>query len=454
MNPKNIQQDLAEIETYLSGLERFGMKPGLERIEALLSRCGNPQTSLTCVHVAGTNGKGSVCAIVESVLRAAGFLTGLYTSPHLISFRERITIGGGEVAAELIRQCASELIPLADEMASGETGSPTYFEFLTALALLCFARAKVDYAVLETGLGGRLDATNVVAAPVVAITTIGLEHRAQLGDTVELIAAEKAAIIKGGEYAVCGELELEALAVVEKRCREKMATLMRIGSDILYRLLRQSAEGSTLSVHGACGCYGEISVSLAGRHQLANCAVALGLIEGLRRRGARIPPRAVAEGVASVRWPGRLEILCRSPLLLIDCAHNPQAAEAVANAAREIYRGRRWALILGILRDKDIGRICDALLPLASAVVTVRVPSERSASAEELASVCLSKGGRPVRVAVDPHDALMIARKMVVEGDVDGIFVTGSTYLVGAVMKLQCDEPQLFGPPTMKCPRE
>lgn len=423
-------------EAYLSGLDRFGMRPGLDRIVALLERCGNPHRSLACIHVAGTNGKGSVCAMVESALRAAGYRTGLYTSPHLVSYRERIRLCGREISEAQVARLAAELIPHAEEIAASSAGSPTYFEFLTALAFCAFAREGVDYAVLETGLGGRLDATNVVSAPVVAITSIGLEHQAHLGRTLSKIAAEKAAIIARGAFVACGEMPDAARDAVIKRCRTKGATLVKIGDDILYSPIRQFPEGSVLEVSGACGAYKGLFLPLPGRYQLANCAVALGVIEGLKRSGAALPERCVREGIASTRWPGRLEVLRRKPLLVVDGAHNPAAARALSLAMREVFPGRRWCLVLGILRDKDVAKICRALLPLATAAIATVVPSDRTAEAAEVARVCRGRSRAAVRETKNLREALSLARKLVAEDMADGILVTGSTYLVGEAMRI------------------
>jgi dihydrofolate synthase/folylpolyglutamate synthase len=425
---------LTPCEAYLSSLERFGMRPGLERIEALLQQCGAPHRSLMCIHVAGTNGKGSVCALVESVLRAAGYRTGLYTSPHLVSYRERIRLCGREISEAQVERLSAELIPHAEELAASPSGSPTYFEFMTALAFCAFARERVDYVVLEAGLGGRLDATNVVSAPVVAITSIGLEHQAQLGRTLPAIAAEKAAIITHGASVVCGEMPRAAREVVVRRCREKGATLEKIGDDILYSLMRQSPEGSVLRLSGACGAYEDIFLPLPGRHQASNCAIAIGVIEDLKRRGAVLPAARVREGIASVRWPGRLQVLYREPLLVVDCAHNPAAARAVASSVREIFPGRRWCLVLGILRDKNIPKICEALLPLATAVVATGVPSDRSAEAAEVARVCRARTRAVVEESRDLREALSLAHRVVSGNAADGIFLAGSTYLVGEAL--------------------
>ncbi|MEJ2745496.1 MAG: bifunctional folylpolyglutamate synthase/dihydrofolate synthase [bacterium] len=423
-------------EAYLSGLERFGMRPGLERIVALLERCGNPHQSLACIHVAGTNGKGSVCAMVEAVLRAAGYRTGLYTSPHLVSYRERIRLCGREISEAQLGRIAAEIIPLAEDLAASAVGSPTYFEFMTALAFCAFAREGVDYAVLETGLGGRLDATNVASAPIVAITSIGLEHQAQLGRTLQAIADEKAAMIRRGSFVVCGEMPDSARAAVVERCRAKGATLVKIGDDILYSSIRRSPEGSLLGASGVCGRYDDLFLPLLGRCQLSNCAVALGVIEGLKRLGAVLPERAVREGIAATRWPGRLEILSREPLLVVDGAHNPAAARALSASVREIFPGRRWCLVLGILRDKDIVKICLALMPLAAAAITTTVPSDRSAGAAEIALTCRGRSRSVVRETKNLRGALSLARKMVAEDMVDGILITGSTYLVGEAMQI------------------
>ena len=434
-------RNLASLESYLAGLERQGVKLGLERVKILLDLCGNPHESPVCIHVAGTNGKGSVCALVESILRATGFRTGLYTSPHLVSYGERIQICGKKVREELLLDCAGELIPKAESMSAGPEGMPSYFEFTTALAFACFAKERVDYAVLEVGLGGRLDATNVVRAPVVAITSIDYEHQDQLGDTLALIAGEKAAIIKEGARVVCGAMDREAIRVIERLCGEKRATLLRIDSDIIWRIFELTPLGSALSFGGECGPYADIFLPLAGRHQAANCAIALGIIEELRRCGVKISKEAARRGIAETRWPGRLEIIRNDPLLLVDCAHNPSGARAIAASVKEIFQGRRWVIVLGVFIDKNIGEICDALMPLASAVVTTKVASARSADARLVADECRKRTEAEVRVASCLNEALSLAREDVAENRADSIFLTGSIYLVGEALKLAGVEP-------------
>ncbi|MEI6632391.1 MAG: folylpolyglutamate synthase/dihydrofolate synthase family protein [Chlamydiota bacterium] len=422
-------------EAYLSRLERFGMRPGLDRIRLLLGGCGDPQRSLSFIQVAGTNGKGSVCAMVESVLRAAGFRTGLYTSPHLVTFRERIRLCGEPVGEEEADSLAAALIPVAERVATGPVGPPTYFEFMTAMAFLHFVRQGADFAVIETGLGGRLDATTASGAPVAAITSIGLEHTAVLGDTIAAIAAEKAGIIAEGASVVCGEMPDEAFETIMRRASEKRATVLRVGDAILYSILREDPGRTVLEVRGTRGPLGPLTVPLAGRHQAANCAVACGVVDELRGRGAAIDDAAMVRGIAGVRWPGRMEILSRAPLTLVDCAHNPDGARAAAGAVAALFPGLRWALVLGALEDKDAGGICEALGPLASAVFVTPVPSGRSADPGALAAAWRARAGTRAETAADPGAALGRARRAVEEGAADGIFVTGSIYLVGDVMR-------------------
>ncbi|MDD5557218.1 MAG: cyanophycin synthetase [bacterium] len=427
---------MTPFDEYLDRLDPFGMRPGLERIRGLLASSGDPQRSLACLHVVGTNGKGSVCAMAESVLRAAGSRTGLYTSPHLVSRRERIRIDGAEAPEGLLGACAAALIPAAERLAAAAAGRPTWFEFMTAVALLAFARAGVAYAVVEAGLGGRLDATGVIGAPVVAIPAVGLEHRAHLGDTVAAIAAEKAAVIGEGASVSCGPVGGEALAVIERRCRQQSAVLRRVGADIIAVPARHSPGRLVLDVRGAFGRYDGLELPLAGRHQADNCAVALGALDALAAIGAPVTREAVYEGLAGVRWRGRLEELRGDPPLLADCAHNPAAAAAAAAALGDVYPGRRWVLVIGILADKDIDGICDALAPAASEIVATAVRCRRSAEAGLVARACRRRARGGVFEEERLPAALERADELVARGLADGVFLTGSTYLVGEAMEL------------------
>jgi dihydrofolate synthase/folylpolyglutamate synthase len=424
------------LESYLASLQYLGMKPGLGRIRALLGRCGNPQEKLTCVHVAGTNGKGSVCALVESILRAAGFRTGLYTSPHLVSYRERIRVCGELIGEGMMNEIAGELIPEAESIRETSEEIPTYFEFLSALAFVYFAREKVEYAVLETGLGGRLDATNVVDAPVAAITTVDFDHQELLGYQLASIAAEKAAIIKEGANVVCGILEKPALEVIQRRCEVKRATLIRIGDDIIWDVVAQSPEGSTVCFKSPSGSYSNVFLPLAGRYQIENCAVAIGVIEALRGYGTDIAPGAVSRGIETTRWPGRLDIISHRPLMVVDCAHNVAGAKALAVALGDLFPGKRWAFVFGVLRDKNIVEMCDSLVPHASAVVATMVPHSRSLEAGEVAACCRGRTGVEIHTVPNLGDAISLARRIVERKEADGVLISGSGYLVGEVLKL------------------
>lgn len=412
------------------------MRPGLERIRALLAACGEPQRAVSLVQVSGTNGKGSVCAMVESVLRAAGFATGLYTSPHLVAFTERIRFRGEPVGEAEADALAAELIPAADEIASGGAGPPTYFEFMTAMAFLHFARRGADFALIETGLGGRFDAASAAEAPVAAVTSIGLDHTAVLGGTIEEIAAEKAGIIAGGASVVCGEMPDAAFGAIARAAAMKRATVLRVGDDILYSVLDESPERTVLEAAGRLGRFGPLSLPLAGRHQASNCAAACGIIGELRGRGAAIDDGAVARGMAGVRWPGRMQILGRSPLVLVDCAHNTDGARAAASAAAALFPGARWALVLGVLADKDAGGICEAFAPVASAAFLTPLPSPRSADPSAVAAHWRACGGARPEIAPCPGEAFERARRAVETGGADGVFAAGSIYLVGEVMRM------------------
>lgn len=393
---------------------------GLDRIERLLEALGSPHKSLRFIHVAGTNGKGSTCAFLESSLRAAGVLTGLYTSPHLVEPTERIRVAGVPVSTEEFSQAFDLVHQEAERLiASGDLdGHPTYFETLTSMAHLIFARRGVQTVVLETGMGGRLDATNVVDPALCVITPIDIDHEKFLGSTIREIASEKAGILKRGRPAAFSRQRPEALAVLEKRAIEVGASVSH-AEDWLAQDLHIDAFGSRFT---AVGPGGEIPIRcpLIGQHQVDNALTAVTALSVLG-----IEPDAVSRGIAATAWPGRLECVRQQPAVFLDGAHNAAGAWALAQYIREFHRGKRVWMVFGAMRDKDLGVIAPLLFPLASELILTAPDQARAFSAAEIREIT---GETRARLTAGLPEALEIAAQAHPR---DVVFITGSLYLVG-----------------------
>jgi dihydrofolate synthase/folylpolyglutamate synthase len=416
---------------YLFGLEQFGMKFGLENIRTILTALDRPEQSFRAVHIAGTNGKGSVTAMVESGLRAAGHRTGRYTSPHLIELRERFAINGIPVpqphllaAIDRVRQQIETLI------ASGRlTAHPTFFEVTTAVAFELFREGGVEVAVCEVGLGGRLDATNVLSPVVCAITSIAMDHEQYLGSTLAAIAAEKAGIIKTGVPVVIGALPDDAESVIRRVARDRGAPLIDSQSVAVSPI--GAPGGPTRRIHSVRRDYGEVRLNLAGEHQIGNSKVAIAVLEALDTAGITVPVEAVSRGLGHVSWPGRLERIelgdGRSALL--DAAHNPDGARALATFLQtDVPR----PLVFAAMRDKDARGILRELAPHVSRLVITRASSHRSAEPAALADVARQVAPElTITVEASPEAALAAAWHADAQ-----IVIAGSIFLLGDVMKM------------------
>lgn len=413
--------NITEALQYIDGTQWFGSKPGLERTEALLDKLGRPQDRLKYVHIAGTNGKGSCAAMLASILKAAGYRTGLYTSPYLFRFHERMQINGEPVSDEALADLVTRIRPLAEAM----DDHPTEFELITAAALLWFAEEHCDIVVLEVGLGGRLDATNVIAAPEAAVLmNIGLDHTAVLGDTLEQIAAEKAGILKPGCEAVAYQQQESVLEVFRQKAREVGAGLHVADFSQLVPEF-DSLEGQSFTYRGE-----PYALALLGDHQLRNAAVVLETVEVLRRRGWRIPRDAVEHGLYATAWPARFEPVSEEPPFIVDGGHNPQCAESVRRNLLHYFPESRRVLLVGVLRDKDYPALFDILNEAADAWVCVTPNSERALPAAELGAF-LERYGKPVTVCESIPDGVETAREQAGE---DGMAcAVGSLYMAGAV---------------------
>ena len=414
----------------------------LERIGALLEMLGSPHLGVPTVHVAGTKGKGSTTAMVASILNAAGCSTGLFTSPHLHTFRERIRVGGQPIPEDEFAGLVEALWPAVEEMRRAGHGRVTVFELLTAMAFHCFRERGVGAQVIEVGLGGRLDSTNVVQPLACGITSLGLDHTEVLGDTLAEIAMEKAGIIKQGVPVVCAPQRPEALRVVQDVCEAQENTLTLAGEDILWSPESTTLDGQTFTLETARRTY-RLSIPLLGEHQLENAAVAVGLIEALAEGGIDVSREAIEEGLRRVEWPCRLEVLRRAPLVIADGAHNPHSAGRLVEAMRSLVPGLRLTLVVGVSRNKDVDGVAFELSRLSPAeVVATRSRHPRSAQPELLAREFERYGARArtagsVAEAVD--DAVASA------SDDDVVLVTGSLFVAAEAREHAMGiEPELY----------
>lgn len=406
--------DFEAATSYLLSLghETLAIKLGLRNTELLLNALDNPERAFPSVQIAGTNGKGSTAAMLDSVCRAAGIKTGLYTSPHLVSITERIKLSGTDITREEFAACATTVRDVSEQLVAAKQLEtlPTFFEQVTAIALLAFRSAGIELAILETGLGGRLDSTTATNAKIVAITQIALDHQEYLGNTIASIAGEKAAIIRPGVRAVIGRQQYtEALDVLLERCREAAVTPILVGDDF----------GSIEE---------RFTLALRGRHQIENAAVAIHLAELLREIGFDIPPIAIVRGLETVQHPGRLELIQHKPVFLIDGAHNPAGAKSLRMYLDE-FALRPLTLVFGAMRDKQLEQIGEILFPVADLLVLTTVRNPRSATVEMLEPVAARYARGNILKSDDSTTALQVA---LTNTPGEGmICVAGSLYLAG-----------------------
>ncbi|MDP3732801.1 MAG: folylpolyglutamate synthase/dihydrofolate synthase family protein [Candidatus Omnitrophota bacterium] len=428
----------------------------LERVKNFLARIDNPQDSLKCLHIAGTKGKGSTCAFVAYILRQAGYRVGLYTSPHLSDFRERIRIlhttrrapyavrqeFEGMISRDELVALIGRLMPAIEEYnQSSEYGPLTFFEVYTSLAFLYFKEKKAGFAVLETGMGGRLDATNVVNTLVAAITPISYEHTQKLGNTLEEIAKEKAGIIKSScqlsaiscqPIVITAPQEKEAREVIMNRCREVGAKLYTVNKDMSFKSTKKG-----FSIKGIFGEYPDLKIRLLGRHQLINAAVAVGIIEALRFYNIIVDVDSIRAGLYNTIWPGRCEVVSSNPLIVLDGAQNIASMRALKEAIKENFSAasavggkggkyKRLILVLGISSDKDVKGICNEIYDLADEIVLTKADNPRAAEPENLVKYF---NGKEVHITDNVKEAKALACRLAVKKDL--ILVCGSLFVVG-----------------------
>jgi dihydrofolate synthase/folylpolyglutamate synthase len=449
MNADTYKKDYGDSIAYLYGLQKFGIKLGLENTIRLLSLLNNPQNSFRAIHIAGTNGKGSTAAMIASILRAAGFRVGLFTSPHLVSFTERIRVDDVEIleteVVELTREIRNIILdsqpsPAAvqdmDQTVVGGQQSflPTFFEFVTALGFLYFKRKGIEWAVVETGLGGRLDATNILTPAVSVITNISYDHREFLGQTLKEISGEKAGIIKKGVPVVSSAQEAEVTEVIAKKAAEMGSSLHIYDKDFFPRPHTIDMHGITFSYEGK-ERMDDLHISLTGMHQVENASLAIRATELGMGRGS-VPSHAVREGLAHAQWPGRLELIENEGHTydyLIDGAHNPSASKALADSLEKYFRPfyEKVVLIMGVMADKDMEGMMKPLLPLASEVIFTAPEYERAASPARLAEYAKALGFS-IRVKDSVKASMELAQELAGKGPQKTLIViTGSFYTIG-----------------------
>ncbi len=418
----------------------------LDRVRQLLARLGDPQKKLRFVHVAGSKGKGSVCVLMASILEQAGYKVGLYTSPHLYDYSERIRIlqspesfgekhdsFKGKIPRWEMADLLNDLKP-AIENFQAQSERLSFFEVFTVLAIYYFYKSKVDIVVLETGLGGRLDATNVVSSLVAAITPISLEHTQQLGRTLAKIAAEKAAIIKDKNQAVVvAPQKLSALKVIKERCRQVKARAIFIGEDVQYQLLKNDVSGSVFQIATSTKTLPALTMRFLGQHQVINAAVAIGIVEALRKQTFKISDAAIEKGVARALWPGRFEIVRRQPVIILDGAHNPASAQALVKTLKSLWPDGKITFILGLSLDKDITNICRIFDRIAAKIIFTKANHPRAA---DLSSVQLTKLFPKKEVVVTSNVSQALRRVFGAAQKRDVIVVTGSLFLIGEARKM------------------
>ena len=410
----------------LYGLGKFGIKLGLNNISSLLQDLDNPHQQWPSIHVAGSNGKGSTAAFLDAALRAAGHRVALYTSPHLVDFRERIRVDGKPISNEKVVQLWQQIRPRVRELRA------TFFEAVTAMAFSHFRAEKVHIAVVEVGLGGRLDATNVLIPELCVITSIAQEHTQWLGTALEQIACEKAGIVKQGSTVICGQVPGGPLDVIQRACKREQASLHLVDGELRWRVQQADLEGSALEVRSKKENYGLMHLGLAGKHQVRNGLTALLALETLGARGWEMPKGAIEEGFRTVLWPGRLQIVDDSPMVLLDVAHNPAGTKALSDALRSFLPRRRIHFVFGVQEEKEYRTMIGQLVPLAEEFFLTQAQWKGAARPEELAQEARAA---EVPFQVYPQVKEAVSAALDQAGPQDVVCITGSHYVVGEAME-------------------
>jgi len=418
----------------------------LDRIESLMDRLGKPHLGVPTLHIAGTKGKGSIAAMSAAILTHQGFRTGLYTSPHIHTIRERIRLNGVPVSEDEFANLVETVWPAMEAIRSESKNTRvTLFEYLTGMAFTHFNLNKTEFQVVEVGLGGRLDATNIVSPQICVITALSLDHTALLGNTIQQIALEKAGIIKPNSVVVCAPQEPPALETIREVCKQQRARLIEVSREMKWNANKTTLLGQSFSVNGRLGQY-DAWIPLLGKHQIENAAVAIGIMEILIEQGNHISYESILGGLETVSWPCRMEVLGQNPLIIVDGAHNPHSAAVLRDAIDEHRTSGQLILLIGVSQDKNIDGIVEELAQLSPKVIATCSRHPRSASTAELTRSFLSHGIEPLEVD-SSEQAVSVARDMAGEDDL--ILATGSLFLAAEVREvIKGITPELYWNPT------
>ncbi len=433
-------QHYNEAVEWITGLVPFGIRPGLERIERLMELLGNPHRRLKFIHVAGTNGKGSTCAYLSSVLQRGGYDVGTFTSPYITKFTNRFQYNGSDIEEEDLLKLANQLKPHVEAIASTDLGSPTMFEVSTALAILYYATVTYpDYVVWETGLGGRLDVTNIIHPVISIITNVGHDHMDRLGDTLSAIAAEKAGIIKAGIPVVSAVTQPEVVEVVKRIASEKKSSLYLLGEQFQVTELSVSENEQSFRYEGLFRTIDDLKITLSGIHQQMNAAVAVMALEVLRQYNALvIEDEVLAEGLRTTAWPGRMEMVQSQPRILIDGAHNPEGAEMLADTLKNTYSYDRLHIMMGMLENKNHKDTFKHILPLVDTLIITEPNYRMKKDAEQLAEMIDQLREQlpeesAFELIIEKDWQAALNRLQQLTGEKDLGVVTGTLYLIADV---------------------
>ncbi|CAG7623052.1 Folylpolyglutamate synthase [Paenibacillus solanacearum] len=427
--------DVASAVNWVEGIVPFGIKPGLDRMERLLDRLGHPERGLSFIHVAGTNGKGSTCAFLTEVLLQSGYSVGTFTSPCIERFTNRIQWNGADIPEQEVLAITNVLKPLVEEVAQSDLGHPTMFEVTTCMAFVYFAQVRPDFVVLEVGLGGRLDSTNVVTPLVSVITNIGHDHMAILGNSLEKIAFEKAGIVKRGVPVVSAAEQEEVIEVIRQRCADQGSDLYLLNRDFEYEEVSSELDEQTFNFRSAQGRRERLQIRLNGRHQFKNASVTVMALELLRtRHGVNL--LGLEEGLARTKWAGRLEMVSGKPRLVLDGAHNPEGAQTLADALRTVYSYKRLHLMMGMLNTKEHSEYLKHVLPLVDTLI-ITEPAFRNelpaGDLYQLAQRIADEQQLHIRMHVEPRWKEALNMLLDITREEDLAVVSGTLYLISDV---------------------
>lgn len=421
----------SEALDYIYDLTKYGIKLGLKNINYLLYFLGEPHKKLRIIHVAGTNGKGSTCSFISSILQSDGYKVGLYTSPHLVDFTERFKINGKSINKKKVIELLVKIKPLIEKVANTPGyGHPTFFEVITSMAFLYFYEEQVDFLVLETGLGGRLDATNVCEPLISVITHIDYDHMDKLGNSLKKIAREKGGIIKAEGIVISSEQKDEAYKEIRKIGEEKNALMYCVGKEIIYQIVKSDLKGVTFDLKGIDHEYKKLHTPLLGRHQADNAAAAIAAVEALKIRAINITEKAIRIGLEKVKWTGRLEIIQTNPKLVLDGAHNPNGIMVMRDALKEIFSYQRLILVLAIFSDKDYPGMIKIIAPDADLIITSQTNNPRATPSQLIAKEA-EKYIEQQKIIITENIPQAINCALSKSKEDDLICITGSLYTVG-----------------------